>query len=327
MAACAGMNGPMSSHACTLRLARVLGAMAAAWVGCTASGGPGMASAPAGRTAASAAPSPASSPDFAAAVALYRAGRYAEAQTLFRVIHARAPDDPEVNFHLGRLALWFDDSVRSVAYLEAAVARAPANARFQNALGDACGLTAQRANVFTRLNWAHRCRMAYQRAVELEPGSVDYRWSLMNYYQQAPRIAGGGLDRAYAEAAEIRRLDADAGRIAWASVDVAAHKYDRAFAEFEAMLRAKPDDFVALYQLGRCAALSGERLEAGLAALRRCLRLPLPTGEGQPKYVNVHFRMGNILEKMGDAAGARAEYQEALRENPEFRPAKDAIRN
>jgi tetratricopeptide (TPR) repeat protein len=232
-----------------------------------------------------------------------------------------------VSFYLGRLALWFDDPARSVAYLERAVQEAPGNPRYQNALGDACGLTAQRANVFARLAWARRCRTAYLRAVELEPRNVDYRWSLMNYYQQAPRIAGGGLDRAYAEAAEIRRLDPSVGRIAYATVEVAAKHYDHAFGEFEAVLRSQPDDFVALYQIGRCAALSGERLELGLASLRRCLRLPLPPGERQPKYVNVHFRMGNILEKMGDAAGARAEYQAALRENPDFRSAQDALRN
>jgi tetratricopeptide (TPR) repeat protein len=348
MAACAGMNGAMSSRARPWRLARVGCALAAGSAACAVAvvsesavqaAGPASSAAPdaashpvsVGNLRTGSGPggaaSTAASPDFAAARALYQAGRYAEAQTLFRILHARAPDDPEVNFHLGRLALWFDDSARSVAYLEAAVARAPADARFQHALGDACGLTAQRANVFTRLSWAHRCRTAYLRAVELEPGNVDYRWSLMNYYEQAPHIAGGGLDRAYAEAAEIRRLDPVSGRIARANVDVAAHKYDRAFAEFEAMLRTQPDDFVALYQLGRCSAVSGERLGAGLAALRRCLQLRPPAGEGQPKYVNVHFRMGNILEKMGDAAGARAEYEEALRENPEFRAAKDAIRN
>jgi len=267
------------------------------------------------------------SPEFVAALSLYRGRHYAEAQASFRKILPRAPDDPEVNFYLGRLALWFDDHARSVAYLERALQHAPGDARIENALGDACGISAQQANVFTRLAWAHRCRAAYQRAVELAPTNVDYRWSLMNYYLQAPRIAGGGFDRATAEAAEIDRLDPAAGRIALATVFVAEKKYAQAFAGLEAYLRAHPDDFEALYQIGRCAALSGERLDLGLASLRRCLHLPPPAGESKPKYVNVHFRIGNILEKQGDAAGARAEYDLALKENPDFRPAKEALRN
>jgi tetratricopeptide (TPR) repeat protein len=265
--------------------------------------------------------------DFAAAVALYDAAHYSAARRIFEQVAVTRPDDVEINFHLGRLALWFDDEVAGRFYLENAARHAPDDARIQNALGDAYGLTAQRASIFAKYGWARRCLAAYERAVQLEPQNTAYHWSLLGYFQQAPRIAGGGLTKAYAQAAEIQKLDPMGGRIAFATLYLAEKKHDRAFAEFDEVLRDHPDDFLVLYHIGRCAALSGEQLDRGLAALQRCLHLPPPPGYNQPEYANVHYRLGNILEKKGDPAGAKAEYAAMNQIDPDFRPAKDELKN
>ncbi|MCX6951134.1 MAG: tetratricopeptide repeat protein, partial [Verrucomicrobia bacterium] len=99
------------------------------------------------------------------------------------------------------------------------------------------------------------------------------------------------------------------------------------FAEFDEVLRANADDFLALYQVGRAAALSGERLERGREALQRCLTLVPPSGDGMPTLASTHHRLGNILEKLGDRPGAQAHYAAALRLLPDFRPEKEALRN
>ena len=237
------------------------------------------------------------------------------------------PDDPEINFYLGRLALWFDQNEEGLARLEKAARSVPTDARNQNAMGDACGLEAQKAGIFTKIGWARKCLAAYLRAAALDPRNADYHWSLLEFYQLAPAFIGGGMDKAEAEAANIALLDPKAGRIASAVLGVTQHHYDQAFDELEAVVRAAPDDFTALYQIGRCAALSGQRLERGLEALRHCLQLPQPSGAGKPKYVNIHFRLGSLLEKKGDREGAKAEYRAALADNPEFQPARDALKN
>jgi tetratricopeptide (TPR) repeat protein len=264
--------------------------------------------------------------DFHAAVALYRECRYSEAQKLFDAASARRPDDVDLNFYRGRLALWFDDQATALACLEKAAQRSPRDARIQNALGDAFGLAAQKSSIFARLAWGVKCKAAYERAVELDPKNPDYHWSLLGYFLVAPRIAGGGIDKAYAEAAEIRALDPMKGRVAFATVCLADRRNRDAFAEFDEVLRHAPDDFMALYHIGRCAALSGEQLDRGAAALTRCLSLPPPPGDGHPTYANVHYRLGNILEKMGNAAGARREYVMAVIENPDFRPDKEVLK-
>jgi tetratricopeptide (TPR) repeat protein len=264
---------------------------------------------------------------FSRALQFYEAGRYAEARIGFTRLAVERPNDRELDFYLGRLALWFDDANDAFAHLERAAASAPQDARIQNALGDAYGLMAEKAGLLAKFGWARRCLAAYQRAVQLAPDNAAYRWSLVGYYCMAPSFAGGGHDKALAQAAAIRKIDPMGGRIAFATLYLADKKTDAAFAEFETVLRDTPDDFLALYHIGRCAALSGEQLDRGAMALRRCLRLTPPEGDGMPTPASVHFRLGNILEKQGDRAGAEVEYAMALHEQPDFRPAKIALRN
>ncbi len=264
---------------------------------------------------------------FSAARLLYEERRYAEARAAFHRLATDQPDNVEVNFHLGRLALWHDDGPAALRYLERALKAAPNEGRIHNALGDAYGLMAQQAHLLKKLSWAGKCLAAYEKAVELEPHMVAFRWSLVGYACVAPRIAGGSCERARAQAREIARLDATNGRTALATVYLAERKFAEAFAQFDEVLAREPDNFMALYQVGRCAALSGEQLERGRLALERCLRLVAPSGDGMPTLASVHHRLGNIREKLGNEAAARQHYAEALRVQPDFRAEKEALRN
>jgi tetratricopeptide (TPR) repeat protein len=204
---------------------------------------------------------------------------------------------------------------------------APDDARIHNALGDAFGLAVQNAPVLAKLGWARKCLAAYQRAVELAPGSAAFRWSLLGYYCVAPRIAGGGLEKAHRQADEIARLDPGSGRVARATLALAEERFEAAFAQFEDVLRKSPDDFLALYQIGRCAALSGLHLERGRAALQRCLELRPPEGDGQPTHAAVHYRLGNLHEKRGERDVAEVHYARARELHPDFRADKIALKN
>ena len=110
----------------------------------------------------------------------------------------------------------------------------------------------------------------------------------------------------------------------FASVYVAEKKYDLALAQFDEVLKDSPDDYTSLYQVGRLAANSGQFLDRGLAALRRCVALPAP--EGEPGHAAAHWRIGNILEKQGDKPGARAAYEASLKADPKFAQAIEALK-
>ncbi len=265
--------------------------------------------------------------DLVRAMDCYHARRYTEARELFAGLARERPADPEIDFYLGRLALWFDDEAAALAHLERAAKAAPQEARLQNALGDAYGLAAQNAPLLSKLGWARKCRAAYERAIELDPRNPAYRWSLLGYFCVAPRLAGGGLEKAHGQADEIARLDPVNGRIARATLALAEERFAAAFSVFETVLRESPNDFLALYHIGRCAALSGREIDRGIASLRRCLDLPVPEGDGQPTLACVHHRLGNLLERKGDQIAAQRHYAEARRVHPDFRPQKIVLRN
>lgn len=267
------------------------------------------------------------SPEWRDALAHYHAARYTQARTAFVVLARDRSNDVEADFYLGRLALWFDDDKTALAHLEKAHRVKPVDARICHALGDAYGLSAQRAPFLTKAKWAIKCRTAYERAVELEPNNTAYRMSLLGYCLVAPRVVGGGLANARDQAKEIAKIDPALGRVAWANLYLAESDFASAFGLFDEVLRENPDDYLALYQIGRCAALSGQQLERGLTALRRCLVLAPPAGEAMPTHASVHHRIGDILEQLGDRHAAQHERATARNLDPDLRLAKMALRH
>lgn len=272
--------------------------------------------------AASASADPA---QLAAARALFHErGKSAEAQQAFETIAAADPRSFEAHLHLGQLALRRDDTEKAIEHLQQALDLEPRHSEAHRHIGDAFGRSAQKASVFKQLGFAKKCLAAYEKAVELDPANVAAHQSLFEYYRQAPGFAGGSRDKALAQAATIKRLDPLRGRIAFATLHTADKKYELALAEFEEALRANPDDYSAHYQIGRLAATSGQFVERGIAALRRCLELAPPPGT--PGRAAVHWRLGNLHEKAGNTAAARTAYEASLSADPSFTAATEALR-
>src|SRR5262249_17035215 len=149
------------------------------------------------------------------------------------------------------------------------------------------------------------------RATELEPNNPDWHESLAEFYRQAPSIVGGGIEKAYAEAAMISRTDPVRGHVVHAAIASGEKRYDEAVADYEAALKLSPDNYISLYSIGRLAVVTGRNLGRGLECLRRCL--DLTQGETEPSHAAVQWRIGNVLEKKGDVVGARAAYETALK--------------
>ena len=256
--------------------------------------------------------------------ALFRQRLWAEAQAILEKAVAAEPDNAEAHYYLGVSFLNRNDAGHALPSLEKAVALAPANSNYVRHVGDAYGMTAQKAGLLSKMGWAKKCKAAYDKAVELDPTDINARWSVMEFCRQAPGFLGGGLDGAYAQAAEIKKLDPTRGRAAYASLYTADQKYSEAFAVYDELLKESPEDYGTLYQVGRLAAISGEHLDRGLAALRKCLTQN--PGQGGPGHAAAHWRIGNILEKQNDKPGARAAYQAALQADPKFAQATESLK-
>ena len=260
-----------------------------------------------------------------AAQALQDARKFPEARAAFEKILQHAPDEPTANCQVALYACDKGEWEKALSCASKALAADANNARYQYVWGAANGVAALKGGVFSKLGHAKKCLAAYQRASELEPRNVQYHWALLSYYQQAPGFVGGSIDLAYAQAAEIKKLDPRSGRQAFAQLYLSEKKYDLAFGQYEEVPAEERDDYQTSYSFGRLTLLSGQRLDEGLAAFQRCLELAPPSDGEKRVRADVHWRLGNVWERKGQVETARTEYLTALKELPDFRPAKQAL--
>jgi tetratricopeptide (TPR) repeat protein len=293
----------------------------------------------------------------APAIAQYDAGRYAEAQRSFAAYATAHPSDGDAAYWNGRALLALKQPEQAIEALEQAAKLLPRRSDVFLALCQADGTAAQAASLLHAAGLARRSRTACETALALDGGNLDAREFLVQFHLIAPGLMGGSVDEARKQADEIGKRDTARGAMACAQIaqhdkDLrgaerillealqhdatstrlrlslgqlyqAEKKWDAAFAAYDALLAQNGDDWLALYQVGRTAALSGQRLDRGAAALRRYLGHP-PT-ENEPPLANAHYRLGMVLERQGDRAGARTEYQAALRLDPRLDDAKTAL--
>ncbi|OHE82256.1 MAG: hypothetical protein A2X76_06810 [Lysobacterales bacterium GWF1_69_6] len=263
---------------------------------------------------------------------------------------AADPRDPAVRVLQTRALLQQRKAKDALEFAEETVELSPGHAPAHYWLGNAYGARIGQVGMLSQASMAPKIRASFQRAIELDPNLHDARTGLVEFYLQAPGIVGGSVDEARKQADELMRRDPPRGHYARARVlakegkeaqagqaYLAAHAarpqqaefrmaagmvhqqsgdWDKAFAIFETWTREEPKAAGAWYQLGRAAALSGQRLELGAEALRRFLALPAAVGDPEPKHA--WYRLGQVLVHAGDKAGARAAFQQALKADPKF---------
>jgi tetratricopeptide (TPR) repeat protein len=224
-------------------------------------------------------------------------------------------------------------------------------------LGNSLGSRIGEVGMLSKMTMAPKLRDAFERAVKLDPSLVSARTSLIEFYLLAPAAIGGGIDKAKAQANAIAKYDR--GQALSSQARIAMHQKDwpQAIKYVEAARAAKPDDerlrmqLIALYQeakrwpdayaaakdwiaeapksnnaqyqLGRLSAVSGQYLGEGEAALRKYLAMP--RGKDDPEPKNAQYRLGQVLAQAGRKDEARAAYQAALKLDPKFKEAKDAL--
>ena len=267
------------------------------------------------------------------------------------------PNNAEAWILLTRARLQAGKAEAAVASAEKAVKLAPKNAQGQYWLGNAYGSRIGEVGMMSKMSMAPKLRDAFESTVALEPGNLDAREALLEYYLQAPAIAGGGNDKAVFQAKEIAKRDAARGHLAQARIYLNEENANAALKSYEAAYAAKPDNAdirlalgiayqqskrwadayrhfrawtkadpkasQAWYQIGRTGVLSGLQLEEGIAALQIYLKLPRTGNE--PQNQHAYYRMGQLYAKAGQKASARAAFENALKLDPGFKDAKDEL--
>ena len=246
----------------------------------------------------------------------------------------------------------------AVPLLEKCVAADQGNSKFHQWLGRALGLQAAQNGITSSLLSIRKVKAELEKAIELDPVNLEARQDLAIMYRALPGFLGGSNARAAEQVAYIRRNDPafaaqldgdflagdkkyDAALAAYnesaklnpramiqvriSLVHQQRKEWEKAFAALERALTMDANFPLALYQIGRTAALSGQQLDRGEKYLRTYIAMPAREELENPSLAAAHFRLGTILEKKGDSASARAEYETALKMDPKQKLAREAL--
>ena len=297
--------------------------------------------------------------DLAPGIAHYNARRWAEANAFFAGVTKAQPRNAAAAIWYGRALLSESKAGDAEDWFEKATKLAPGSSEAHLWLARAIGVQAQRANVLRQPFLARRIKSAVDRAIELDPDNLDAREMRWQFFVLAPGVMGGGDEKARAEVAEIlkrsryRGLQLSANTATRAKDFATAERHYKtliaehpdsigvagvyafwlanrsrtaeAFAVIDAYEKRHPSDLQSLYHVGRLAAATGQQLERGEVALRKYLSAPPPPALNFPSLSMVHMRLGNIAERRGNKAAARAAYEEALKLDPRSNQARRAL--
>ena len=271
---------------------------------------------------------------------------------------AAAPRDGEAHNLLCRVFYQEERWDNAVTECERAVSLDATNSTYQLWLGRAYGQKADHSSFITAASLAPKVRVAFEKAVQLDPKNVEARCDLSEYYIEAPPMMGGGSDKAVAQANVLAQQDPAAAH--WLRARVAEHRkqIDVAESEYKKAIEADHEpaqrlfDLASFYRrMGRLKEMeetvnrvsatsqkSGPELfDAASLLLRAGRNFPgaiqlfrqylasKSKGELAPSFL-AYYRLGILLEKTGDSVGAAESHRKAVELASDYSPAGSALR-
>ncbi len=266
---------------------------------------------------------------------------------------ALAANPANVEALLGRVELLLsmhqesklDEAVRLA---EQCIEAAPARSECHEYLGNALGTKAINAGILSAMGSLSKIRNSFKKAVELDPKNMDARFSLLQYYQQAPGIVGGGKGNARELVVQTLPINADASKLMQASIDLTDKEFAKVEAAVQMALPADPYDLHArqrelMMSLG--STYVREKKNADALRVFSDMQKRFPDSElgafgagrayqEQGKYTDaiaqfekslgikatapMHFRIGQCWQALNDKTKAIAAYERALNFKPEL---------
>jgi tetratricopeptide (TPR) repeat protein len=237
------------------------------------------------------------------------------------------------------------------------------NSNYHLWLGRAWGEKADRASFLTAYSLAKRARAEFEESVRLDPRNSDALADLGEFYEQAPGVVGGGIDKAEGIAAQLEGVDAARAHELRAEISEQRKDFEGAEHEYRQAISASKHpashwislasfyrrrkrwtEMEAAVHSGETAAEhdkaqsshAGEALYDGASLLTETHRDPALAAkmfddylagsaktEEAPAFV-AHLRLARLKDQLGDPAAASRERAAALALANEYKPAEGA---
>ncbi|HEX5244278.1 MAG TPA: tetratricopeptide repeat protein [Tepidisphaeraceae bacterium] len=225
----------------------------------------------------------------------FRAGRRAEAESIFRQILNQQPRHADSMQMLGLLLHQRGDVAGAITLLRAAAEINPASAGYHANLGLMLASAQQ---------WPAAIE-SYRRALAIQPNLAEVHNNLGN----ALRSMGRGAEAiATFESAISINPDLYGARLNFASALNAQGEYERAITAYQSALAIRPDDAATRSQLGSVLHSAG-RIDQAIAELERAV-------QQQPKLDAALNNLGVALKDAGEFSRAIDAFQRALTISP-----------
>jgi tetratricopeptide (TPR) repeat protein len=229
------------------------------------------------------------------------------------------------------------------------------NSNYHMWLGRALGERADQASFLTAFSLSKQVRAEFEEAVRLNPRNAEALSDLGEFYQEAPSIIGGGLDKAERVAAQLDTVDPARAHQLRAEIAEQRKDYGTAERQLKQAIASSAHPAFQWTVLGsfyerrgrwpemewaiqNCVAAAERDRTAGVAlydgagVLIRARRNPqlaakmledylagLSITEEAPAFV-AHYRLAWLLAQMGDKAGAAREQAAGYAIAHEYRP-------
>ena len=285
-------------------------------------------------------------------------GDYNQAIEILKKAAAGDVNNGDIYVLLTRSYLEINQYDAAVNAGEKAVSINPQNSEYHRWLGEAYGAKADHASAFSAFSLARKTQKEFETAVQLDAHNFDAMQDLIEYDCTAPGVVGGGDDKAQALIEKLMAMDAAEGHYAKGICRAQKKDFAGADTEYASALQSGPktanrlfdigDYFVqrknaaqllqvadqgqkqwpqdprAKFYRGVAYVLQGQKLPEAEQLLGEYLKTA-PMNSSYPRPWAAHYWLGQLQEARKNAAGARNEYEAALKLNGKYKPAQEAL--
>lgn len=294
-----------------------------------------------------------------AAQQAYDKGDYNKAISLLKSAAEKDPNNGDIQLLLTKSCLEAKQYDEAVSAGEKAVQINPKSSVYHQLLGEAYGQKADHASKLSAFGLARKTQKEFETAVQLDEHNYNAAQDLVDYDCQAPGMVGGGEDKAQPISQKLMTLDPAEGHYAAGVCRADKKDMPAADAEYSKALESKPKTADRLGEIGDYFIERGQSDKVLTVAAQMQTLAPndprvkyyravgwilrgeshpetakllneylqeAPVRSTNPSPASAHYWLGRLYDVQGDKSKAKDEYQQALKLDPKFRKAEDALK-